>query len=166
MKFKALALCLVLASLIISPGCLDDESESQGEPIPAFSVIADDGATYSSENLLGQPYILHFSASWCNNCRSTMHAVSNHLSDSLYIIVSTDAADANKLDDWHAQVNGSQEDSTVDAPFSVNVELSRTLEINNTPTLILVNSKGEIVETQIGPLTDNVEIDAFWSLLG
>ena len=133
--------------------------------VPQFTVIADDGLEYGSESLIGTNYILHFSASWCNQCRPTMHAVTNHLDNALYIVVSTDANDGNqeKLQDWHTQVNESKEDSTVDAPFSMNVNLAQDFEINNTPTLILIGKDGAVIDRHIGPMLEGEEIDQFWS---
>ena len=81
----------------------------------------------------------------------------------MYIIVSTDAADSTKLSDWHQQVNESKEGSTVDSPFSANADLSSTLGINNTPTLILVGSNGEMLDRHLGPMTEKSVIDEFWS---
>ena len=165
MKVKALLLSLLITLLVFSPGCLDDEKGNSGEVVPSFSLTADDGEEYSSENLLGSAYVLHFSASWCNNCRPTMHAVSNQLNDSVYIVVSTDSSDSPKLSDWHLQVNDSKEDSSVSAPFSVSVELSQSFEISNTPTLILIDRNGIVIDKHIGHLIEQQEIDSFWAQL-
>lgn len=163
MKLSTVCLSLLLLMLTVSPGCIGGDDVEKAETIPSFSVVADDNETYSSENLLGTPYILHFSASWCSQCRPTIHAVDTQLSEHMYIIVSTDAADSTKLSDWHQQVNESKEGSTVDSPFSVNADLSSTLGINNTPTLILVGSNGEMIDRHLGPMTENSAIDEFWS---
>ena len=165
MKVKALLLSLLITLLVFSPGCLDDEKGESGDVVPSFSLTADDGEEYSSESLLGEAYVLHFSASWCNNCRPTMHAVSNQLNDSTYIVVSTDSSDSSKLSDWHLQVNDSKEDSSVSAPFSVGVELSQSFEISNTPTLILIDRDGIVIDKHIGPLVEQQEIDSFWAQL-
>ena len=167
MQKKALLLTFLLAALMFSPGCMGGGSAELAakETVPAFTVIADDGLEYGSESLLGTNYILHFSASWCNQCRATMHAVANHLDNETYIIVSTDANDGgqDKLQDWHTQVNDSKEESTVDAPFSMSVNLAEDFEINNTPTLILIGKDGTVIERHIGPMVDADEIDDFWS---
>ena len=162
MRFKSPVLVLFIVLLTVIPGCTSEENSSVGEAIPAFSIVADDEVTYSSENLLGTPYIIHFSASWCNNCRPTIHAVDSQLSSHTYIVISTDDSDAEKLSDWHLQVNESQE-GTVDTPFGAHAELAQTLDIKNTPTLLLVSSEGLILDRHIGTLTDSSEIDAFWS---
>jgi peroxiredoxin len=166
-RVKALLLSLLVTLVLFSPGCLESGGDVgiEGETVPIFSLTADDGEEYSSENLLGEAYILHFSASWCNNCRPTMHAVSNQLNDSMYIVVSTDNSDSPKLSDWHLQVNDSKEDSLVSAPFSVGVELSQSFEISNTPTLILIDQDGVVVSKHFGPLEDLQEIDSFWAQL-
>lgn len=156
-------LSILLVILLFSPGCTTDESTDSIEKIPVFSITGDDQVTYSSENLLGTSYILHFSASWCNNCRSTIHAIDNQLTEQTYLIVSTDAGDSDKLSDWHQQVNDSEDGSTVDAPFSVNVKLAQELDIKNTPTLILVGNDGRIIDRHLGPLTEESEINEFWN---
>lgn len=165
MQKKALVLTMLLAALSFSPGCLGGDDASSSETVPEFSMIADDGLEYGDESLLGTNYILHFSASWCNQCRPTMHAVTNHLDGELYIVVSTDANDGGqtKLQEWHTQVNESKEDSNVSAPFTMNVGLAQVFEINNTPTLILVGKDGTVIDRHIGPMIEQEVIDEFWA---
>jgi thiol-disulfide isomerase/thioredoxin len=165
MRLSAFVLVLLLAALSFSPGCLEGEEGGSKEMVPTFSVVADDNTTYSSESMLGMNYIVHFSASWCNQCRPTMHAVTNHLDNEMYLVVSTDPADApqEKLQDWHAQVNSSNDESSVQAPFSMNDKLAQEFEINNTPTLILIGKDGRVIDRHIGPLTESSEIDAFYA---
>lgn len=43
-----------------------------GDPIPAFSLTDLEGRTWNNEALLGQVYILQFTASWCSVCRKEM----------------------------------------------------------------------------------------------
>lgn len=165
MQTKALVLTMLLAALSFSPGCLSGDDASSSETVPEFTLIADDGLEYGDESLVGTNYILHFSASWCNQCRPTMHAVTNHLDGELYIVVSTDANDGGqtKLQEWHTQVNESNEESNVDAPFSMSVNLAEDFEINNTPTLILIGKDGAVIDRHIGPMVDTDEIEEFWS---
>jgi thiol-disulfide isomerase/thioredoxin len=166
MQTKALLLTMLLAALSFSPGCLGGDDASSSETVPEFTMIADDGLEYGDESLVGTNYILHFSASWCNQCRPTMHAVTNHLDGELYIVVSTDANDGGqtKLQEWHTQVNESNEESNVDAPFSMSVNLAEDFEINNTPTLILIGKDGAVIDRHIGPMVDTDEIEEFWSM--
>ena len=165
MQKNAFFLVLLLAALSFSPGCLEDEGTQGDEMVPEFSIVADDENTYSSESLTGTNYIIHFSASWCNQCRPTMHAVTNHLDNETYLVVSTDGGDGGQetLQSWHAQGNESVEETTVDAPFGMSVELAQEFEINNTPTLILIGKDGKVIDRHIGPMTEAEEIDAFWA---
>ena len=165
MRFKATILILLLAAVSFSPGCLEGEGSETSEMVPEFTINADDEQEYGSDSLIGTSYILHFSASWCNQCRPTMHAVTNHLDNETYLVISTDAGDGDleSLQNWHTQVNESKEDSTVDAPFGMNIGLAQDFEINNTPTLILIGADGTVLDKHIGPMIDEAEIDAFWS---
>ena len=43
-----------------------------GDPVPAFSLTDLEGRTWSNDALLGQVYILQFTASWCSVCRKEM----------------------------------------------------------------------------------------------
>ena len=47
----------------------------------------------------------------------------------------------------------------------VGVELSQSFEINNTPTLILIDRDGMVVGKHLGPLVEQQEIDSFWAQL-
>ena len=165
MRIKALLLTLLLAALSFSPGCLEGEGSESSEMVPEFTMVADDEQEYGSDSLIGSSYILHFSASWCNQCRPTMHAVTNHLDNETYLVISTDAGDGDleSLQNWHTQVNESKEDSTVDAPFGMNIGLAQDFEINNTPTLILIGADGTVLDKHLGPMIDEAEIDEFWS---
>ena len=59
MKLSSICLSALLLLLTLTPGCVGGDEEADTDLIPAFSVVADDEMTYSSENLLGTPYILH-----------------------------------------------------------------------------------------------------------
>lgn len=43
-----------------------------GDTVPSFSLTDVNGQTYTHESLLGQTYILQFTASWCHVCRQEM----------------------------------------------------------------------------------------------
>lgn len=43
-----------------------------GDPVPSFELTSTTGHTYTRENLLGQAYVLQFTASWCGVCRQEM----------------------------------------------------------------------------------------------
>lgn len=43
-----------------------------GDPVPSFELTSTEGQTFTRENLLGQAYVLQFTASWCGVCRQEM----------------------------------------------------------------------------------------------
>jgi peroxiredoxin len=43
-----------------------------GDPVPNFELTSTEGKTFTRENLLGQAYVLQFTASWCGVCRQEM----------------------------------------------------------------------------------------------
>ena len=43
-----------------------------GDTVPSFSLTDVNGHTYTNESLLGQTYVLQFTASWCSVCRQEM----------------------------------------------------------------------------------------------
>ena len=43
-----------------------------GDAVPDFTLTDLDGTEYSRESLLGTPYVLQFTASWCSVCRAEM----------------------------------------------------------------------------------------------
>jgi len=45
---------------------------SVGDAVPDFTLTDLDGTEYSRESLMGTPYVLQFTASWCSVCRAEM----------------------------------------------------------------------------------------------
>ena len=43
-----------------------------GDTVPSFSLTDVNGHTYTDQSMLGQTYILQFTASWCSVCRQEM----------------------------------------------------------------------------------------------
>ena len=43
-----------------------------GDAVPEFELNCTDGSVYSRESLIGTPYVLQFTASWCGVCRKEM----------------------------------------------------------------------------------------------
>jgi cytochrome c biogenesis protein CcmG, thiol:disulfide interchange protein DsbE len=56
---------VVLPVTLLFAVAMAEPTARVGEPAPAFELRTTDGATISSEDLLGQAYALNFWASWC-----------------------------------------------------------------------------------------------------
>jgi thiol-disulfide isomerase/thioredoxin len=164
-KLNLAVLISLLFILTGLSGCIGDSEESSGyDELTDWSAVADDNETYSKTKMLGTKHIIHFSASWCTPCRDVMHKVTGELPNATFMVISTDVGDDDweTLSDWHTQVNDSNDTHNVDAPFMVNAELANSIDIKNTPTLIVVNEKGEITARQVGDFETAEDIREFW----
>ena len=154
-------LAIFLSMLVMMPGCLGDELA--GEPIPDYSMRADDGNTYTKEGMDGQKYLIQFTASWCPRCFKTMHNITGAISDVEFLVVSTDESDYNKLAQWHNDANNSNSSKNLDIPFMVGSELAEELSIDAMPTIVLIDKNGYLVASHEGDLTSHDEITKFWN---
>ena len=66
----------ILALLWLLPLAGQDDNRGYrlgiGDAVPDFELLDLDGKTWSRDGLLGTPYILQFTASWCGVCRKEM----------------------------------------------------------------------------------------------
>jgi len=170
------AIAIFLLSLAWLGGLFDEvRDESTLEPFPEFSTVADDGLTYSNSDYDGAPYIVIFSAEWCDApCHSTMHAINSTLNGPPIIVLSTDPADNPQgisLAEWHDSSNSYDDEGddlgqTLDFPFAKGIELAEEVKISSRPSIVFVNSDGGIVKIHKGGLTDSEEIISIWESAG
>ena len=45
------------------------QASKSGNPVPGFTVMTDKGKQFSNQALIGQPYVIAFSATWCLPCQ-------------------------------------------------------------------------------------------------
>ena len=85
---------LVILTLLLLPalsGCVEEETEHQ--EFPQFSAVADDELIYNNSKMAGAPYIVMFSAEWCNSpCYSTLHSIWDAQAELPVLVMSTDPA--------------------------------------------------------------------------
>ena len=153
----------------------DGNDEPEQEPFPEFSIVADDGVTYSNSDFAGAPYIVIFSAEWCDNpCHTTMHSISANLNSPQIIVLSTDPDEEPQginLQEWHEKANAHDDDGddlgrTLDFPFGKGFDVALEINIGSRPSVVFVDSDGGIVDIHKGGLTDGAEITSYWKSAG
>jgi hypothetical protein len=174
----AVAICLLSLAWFggLFGGDVDDFlGESDLEPFPVFSTVADDGLTYSNSDYEGAPYIVIFSAEWCDSpCHSTMHAINSTLNGPPIMVFSTDPADSPQginLTEWHDRSNSYDDEGddlgqTLDFPFAKGIEQAEEVKISSRPSIVFVNSDGGIVNIHKGGLSDSEVITSNWESAG
>ena len=97
---------LLVTTLLLLPtlaGCVSEEEEL--EKFPDFNATADDGQVYNLEKMSNTPFIVMFSAEWCNSpCYSTMHSMWGAEANLPVLVMSTDPAEnagGVTLEQWH-----------------------------------------------------------------
>jgi len=167
-----LTLTLMLAPLT---GCTSEE-EAETQMFPAFSSVADNNETYDNNRMAGSPFIVVFSAEWCNNpCYTTMHAIWAAQAELPVLVMSTDPvenAGSMSLSDWHASANAHDdegEDTGVDLTtyaFMKGSEVATSLDITRPGSLAFVNAEGEITYLHEGRMDDTADILKRWNEAG
>ncbi len=176
-RWAAHSLVALLSSSLILSGCIftEDDVHEEGAKFPDFTSVADDGNTYSLSDYKGAPFIVLFSAEWCDTpCHMTMHAINSTLSGPTMIVMSTDPQDSPQgisLLDWHEKASayddeGSDIGQTLEFPFMKGIEAAEEIEVSARPTVVFVNAEGTIVKLHKGGLTDENEIRNCWEAAG
>jgi len=166
----------LLALILLFPGCLGNSSNDSEMPMfPQFTSIADDNITYSLSDFSGTPFIVLFSAEWCDSpCHTTMHAINSALGEPSMLVMSTDPQQNPQgitLQDWHDKASAHDDEEgdvgqTLGFPFMKGVEASVQLEIDARPTIFFVDSDNNIVSTHEGGVTDEDDIRSYWTAAG
>lgn len=149
---------LVTSSLFLA-GCTsgNDENDSSTEYeempeiFPEWNELTDDGTNWSNTRLDGQPYIVIFSAQWCNlPCMDLMHTIWNTVPDIPVMVMSTDNGSEISFKDWHDSADAHDDDG--DEPnnnltsfkFLLGDEEGDVLGVESPGTTIFVNKTGFI----------------------
>ena len=168
-------LTIFVVLLMISTGfagCTSEEAEEL-QAFPQFSSLADDDQTYNKAKMAGSPFIVMFSAEWCNRpCYSTMHSMWNAQAELPVLVMSTDPAERAgglTLEQWHESANAYDDDDNstnnelTTYAFMKGDDVAILLEINTPGTMIFVNSNGEITDIHEGKLDDKDLILSYWA---
>ena len=165
---------LLVTTLLLLPtlaGCVSEEEEL--EKFPDFNATADDGQIYNLEKMANSPFIVMFSAEWCNSpCYSTMHSMWSAEANLPVLVMSTDPAEnagGVTLEQWHESADAHDDE---DENAGVNLStyafmkgdvIAQELGIKSPGTIMFVNSDGEITDTHVGLLEDKEAILDCWS---
>ncbi|MGB1954142.1 MAG: hypothetical protein ACPHUK_00965 [Candidatus Poseidoniaceae archaeon] len=164
---------LFVMSLLFSPlaGCTSDDGE-ETVVFPMFSSVADNNEVYDNARMNGTPFIVIFSAEWCNNpCYTSMHSIWATESELPVLVMSTDPvenASGVTLAQWHDSADAFDDDgddtgvSLTTYAFMKGFEAGEKLGINAPGTVLFVNAMGEITHTHEGKLEDSSKISEYW----
>ena len=167
-------LTIFVVLLMISTGfagCTSEEVEEL-QAFPQFSSLADDDQTYNKAKMAGSPFIVMFSAEWCNNpCHTSMFTIWEAVPELPVLVMSTDPAENASgitLQDWHEAANAFDDED--DDPgvtlttyaFMKGVEAGEELGVTSPGTVMFVNAEGEITATKVGILEETQEVLDLW----
>ena len=169
-------LSILVVLLMISTGfagCTSDDGE-EIRMFPQFSSLADDDKTYNKAKMSGSPFIVMFSAEWCNNpCHTSMFTIWEAIPELPVLVMSTDPAENASgitLQDWHEAANAfDDDDSTGDTgvtlttyAFMKGVEAAEELDVTSPGTVMFINADGYITATKVGILEEPQEVLDLW----
>ncbi len=167
---------ILVVLLMISTGfagCTSDDGDEL-QAFPQFSSLADDDQTYNKAKMAGSPFIVMFSAEWCNNpCHTSMFTMWEAVPELPVLVMSTDPAENASgitLQDWHEAANAfDDDDSTGDTGvtlttyvFMKGVEAAEDLAVTSPGTVMFINADGYITATKVGMLEEPQEVLDLW----
>ena len=169
-------LSILVVLLMISTGfagCTSDEGDAL-QVFPQFSSLADNDQTYNKAKMSGSPFIVMFSAEWCNNpCHTSMFTIWEAIPELPVLVMSTDPAENASgitLQDWHEAANAfDDDDSTGDSgvtlttyAFMKGVDAAEDLGVTSPGTVMFINADGYITATKVGMLEEPEEVLDLW----
>lgn len=156
-RIVPIALFVLLAVLLgiglkIADHKTDIPSPLIGKPVPEFAlpVLNKADQVVSNTDLLGEPYLVNFWASWCPTCRYE-HPIITDLAQSgalrvIGIDFRDDTADANA---WLAQFGNPYSLVLVDRDGRTSIDFG----VYAAPESFLVDASGKVVYKQLGAMT-------------
>ncbi len=128
--------------------------------LPSVQLKTLDGQTVNASELSndGKPFVISFFATWCKPCNRELKAIHEQYVDwqdetgmKLYAISIDEAQNASKVKPL-VDAEGWEYDVLLDS----NSELTRTLGIQSIPHVLIIDGKGQIVDSRSG-YTDGSE---------
>ena len=173
MDKSRIAFAVFLLMGVSLSGCLGEE-EAETQMFPAFSAVADDTTQYDNARMSGSPYIVLFSAEWCNNpCYTTMHTIWEAVPELPVLVMSTDPVEnisGVTLSDWHDSADAYDDEdgdtgvSLTTYAFMKGSEPAAELGIDTPGSVVFVNAQGEVTEIHEGRLDSVEDVLAKWDV--
>lgn len=138
MKKLITAITLILLSFISSAQQLADDNSLP--KLPALTLNMADGSTINTQDLLGQPYVLHFWATWCPYCKKLQPALEKIKHKGLKVIALSFKED----DDANPAKAISDRGYTFKTAIKADA-IAKQLGIKGTPTTLFINKAGRVI---------------------
>ncbi|QUL53501.1 redoxin domain-containing protein [Paenibacillus tritici] len=128
---------------------------NQGELAPDFTLLTTDGEGLSLSDYRGKRVIVNLWATWCSPCIAEMPHLQSFYSDyqdeGLELIAINLTESEAKQEDIHQFIDKYQ--LTFPIVFDKGSEVADLYQVTTIPTTFILNSKGEIEQKIVGPMT-------------
>jgi len=136
-----------------------------GRPAPEWTLVTLDGATLSSSELVGRPYVLNFWASWCipacvdeHPVLASAHEVHGEEVPIVGVLYQDSPADAEA---FLARYGDAGYPHVLDDGGRLAIEYG----VTGPPETFFVDADGIVRDKQFGPLTDELMADRLGAIL-
>ena len=151
---------MILANL---SGCLSSDEEEL-EEFPSFSLADEQGNNHTKNDYVGSPFVVYFSASWCNHCKPALGALDDTVPEGQLLVFNRDPRDEySDMNEWKERME-SELERNLSHPFIHAPPLSQSLNVTGIPTMFFVNSDG-MIENSLTGAKDTQAIEDYWNEL-
>ncbi len=152
MLWLVLGLALLLVLLFVFAWGLQkrESTQLQGAPAPSFTLTSFEGEEYTLEGLRGTPLVINFWASWCVECYKEAALLEQAYKDyqGEVLFLGVDYLDTEK----DALAYMEQYGITYPSGPDIESRIARDYRITGVPETFFINSEGQIIHVQIGPI--------------
>lgn len=124
---------------------------SEGDPVPDFQLIAIDGKSLTSSDLLGRAYLLHFWAYWCDLCVREMDELRQFQKDFANEVYVVTIHEGNEGKDIRGVKNFIEKTGLVFDVYMDEGNVGGLFGVRSVPVSILVDKEGKIAKKIYGP---------------
>ncbi len=137
---KQLFIAIALIFISFTSYSQEESAQETYPKLPTLNLQMADGSALNTQDLLGQPYVLHFWATWCPYCKKLQPALQKIDDMGLKVIAVSfkeddDAAPAKALSSRGYTFKTAVKADTI----------AQQLGIRGTPTTLFVNKEGNVI---------------------